>query len=125
MKDLFFPDEKVVRLVLDFLRSDAYKNDIKIVCAPFEAEWQLVELEMKGEIDAIISADSDFVFLGAKKLLLDVSYYRQSPTCNVYERDRDLAGGRYNCRLHTQTLLLQPLLVLLAMTTSRGKRGME
>eukprot|EP01084_Bolivina_argentea_P207416 353884_1 len=45
------------------------KNDIKYVCAPYEADAQLAYLYKTGSIDFVISEDSDLLVYGVKQVL--------------------------------------------------------
>ena len=49
----------------------ASANGLRIVCAPIEAEWQLISMEKQGVIDGIISVDSDCMCLGGNLLVTD------------------------------------------------------
>lgn len=44
-------------------------HNIKYIVAPYEADSQMVHLEKIGEVDAIISEDSDLLVFGAQRLL--------------------------------------------------------
>jgi hypothetical protein len=87
------------------------ENEIEYKCAPFEAEWQLVYLEMIGEIHGMITQDSDVLVLGAKVALLDVKFHDEASKRNcaffefseVFEREGPLVlfplDGLHNCML--------------------------
>ncbi|KAL4739460.1 hypothetical protein BDV11DRAFT_205054 [Aspergillus similis] len=59
----------VTPLMARQLIEELKKLDIQYVVAPYEADAQLVYLEMHGFIDGIISEDSDLLVFGAKRLL--------------------------------------------------------
>jgi 5'-3' exonuclease len=50
----------------------AKANNVRIVCAPFEAEWQLVALLRQGVVDAIVSTDTDNLVLGASLVFTEL-----------------------------------------------------
>lgn len=97
MKDLFVADEKVVNLLVTWMKE---KKSSTCVPPTYEAEWQLLELELEraGKIDGILGVDSDFVILGAKTLLLDATFHSKASSCYLYNRQPDLFGGKYNLR---------------------------
>ena len=69
--------KRVIRVTDDMLLAAqewAIDNSIKIVCAPMEAEWQLVYMENVGIIDGIISRDTDILALGAKRVICDLNF---------------------------------------------------
>lgn len=79
----------VIAIAVQFLR----ENDVECVCAPFEADFQLVYMEQKGLIDGILSEDGDLYVFGAKTLLmnLDLSYVNDDtkmnePMCAIVRR---------------------------------------
>jgi 5'-3' exonuclease len=100
MKDSFEPDQELVSLVVEWMKEEA----IEYFNAPFEAEWQLVEFENQNIIQGVICVDSDFVILGAKRLLVDTSFNKRSPSCYVYDRSPDLMGGNFDLRPYTNLL---------------------
>ena len=51
------------------------RHKVQFVVAPYEADAQLVYLERKGLIQAIISEDSDLLVFGAKRLLTKLDQY--------------------------------------------------
>ena len=76
-----------------FVREDIYnnvlswaaENGIKCVGSPFEADWQMVELERCGIVEGIYSVDSDLVTLGGKVVILKLKNTHKL-TCQLAER---------------------------------------
>jgi 5'-3' exonuclease len=87
MKALSKPTEELTRLIVDWLLSQEPK--VSAVCAPFEAEWQLVFLEKRGVIDGIMTEDGDAIALGGKNVLVDTNL--TSGTCIHYFREEALS----------------------------------
>ena len=67
--------------IYDIVHRWALANSIKCVCAPMEAEWQLVSMEAEGLIEAIVSNDSDILALGGKKLISSINF--KTSTCTL------------------------------------------
>jgi len=61
----------------------ATRKNIPFLCAPMEADWQLVQLELSGISSASVSEDSDLLALGSKKLLINLDLKTKS----VFEVD--------------------------------------
>eukprot|EP00494_Astrolonche_serrata_P021955 UN22204 len=59
---------KVTRKMVRNLARRLQKEGIEFVVAPYEADAQLAYLFRQGEIDFVISEDSDMVLFGIKKL---------------------------------------------------------
>ena len=57
--------------------------------APFKAEAQLVELENKKHINAIISHDGDAIILGCNTLIIDNTFGKHLKAF-IFERETDL-----------------------------------
>ena len=55
--------------LIGHMKTFAEKRGIKFVCALFEADAQLVQLEIDGIVDGIIAEDTDLIPLGAKRLV--------------------------------------------------------
>jgi 5'-3' exonuclease len=53
-------------------------------CAPFEAEWQLVQMESENVVTAVMMTDGDAIILGAKTVLFDVDFEKRR--WKVYEQ---------------------------------------
>lgn len=62
---------EMARQLIDELK----KNGVQYVVAPYEADAQMVYLETKGIISAILSEDSDLLVFGAKCLLTKLDQY--------------------------------------------------
>ena len=60
MKKAVFVREDIVACSLDW----AVRNNVTCIGAPFEADWQLRQLEIDGIIDAILTIDGDLIALG-------------------------------------------------------------
>jgi 5'-3' exonuclease len=71
-KNTHFVREDIVALVLEL----AKKRDIKTRSAAFEADQELVAMEMDGEIDAIATEDSDLFYAGARTLVMNQTLNR-------------------------------------------------
>ena len=56
------------------------KHNIATVGAPFEAEWQLAEMERVGEIDAVCTLDSDSLPLGCKTAIRKMKWVVTEPS---------------------------------------------
>ncbi len=102
IRDTFIPDQKIIHMVVTWMKQDSILH----MSAPFEAEWQLIELERSGEIHAIIGIDSDLVPLGGSKILVDVKFNQRTPSCHLFERDVDLFEGPFgeSLRLYENNL---------------------
>ncbi len=72
MKGVVGRSDELTAMILNWFR----KENINFICAPFEAEWQLVYLEKEKTIDAIITSDSDAIILGAKRVIFDINFER-------------------------------------------------
>lgn len=86
----------MLALVLEYIRE---QDDAMYIQSPFEAEWQLVWLQLHGYIDVILSQDGDVFPLGATKWISDLSI--SSGDCNMADRTEALkraepGSGRRN-----------------------------
>ena len=63
--NISYPTNKIHAMVVTWMKA----NNIQFLCAPFEAEWQLVSLQRRGEIDVIISEDSDILAYGCTSII--------------------------------------------------------
>jgi 5'-3' exonuclease len=61
----------------------AKDNNVRCVCAPVEADWQLVSLEKNGITDGSISEDSDLVALGGKLVISKLNFTKS--TCDSFK----------------------------------------
>ena len=83
------------------LVEECRKCGIKVVCSPFEADFQLVEAQRAGIIDIIISDDGDLFVMGGDKIATELDY--RTGSCSFYERStilprQSMGGGKYaNC----------------------------
>jgi 5'-3' exonuclease len=65
------------------------KRGIKVFCAPFEADWQLVAAQQAGIIDNIITDDGDLFVIGGDNIIMtEVNYY--TGRCCFYKRSEVL-----------------------------------
>ena len=62
MSKLSKPTDEMLYVIVSWLKEEG----IDVVCAPFEAEWQLVFVEKIGFIDGIMTEDGDVIALGAQ-----------------------------------------------------------
>lgn len=77
------PDKGMTCVVVEWMK----EKGAHFVCAPFEAEWQLVELERIGCVDGILATDSDIFPLGANTVYLDTRFGDKSITAFLCTRD--------------------------------------
>ena len=73
VREFTSPDELIVTHIIDWMKRDNAWCD----CAPFEAEWQLVQAEKQKLIDAAATTDGDAVMLGAKMVFFDVDFQKK------------------------------------------------
>ena len=67
-------------------------NSIPFIGAPWEGEWQLVQMEKEGHIDGIIANDGDCFILGGRRIIFDIdSGKHQFRELNIME-----ATAKYN-----------------------------
>jgi len=64
--------------------AECQKIGVHICCAPFEADWQLIEAQHAGLIDIILSEDGDLFVIGGDKIVTDIDYV--TGECCLYER---------------------------------------
>lgn len=82
--------------LIDFLGKWMKAHGMRCMQAPFEASWQLVELERQGVTQATISMDSNICFaLGSKQLCVKTSYGKKAPKCFQYVGEADFAGREH------------------------------
>ena len=68
LKAISYPTNEVHDMIISWMQ----EAGIEYICALFEAKWQLVSMESKGIIAAIMTRDGDHVILGAQKLIRNV-----------------------------------------------------
>ena len=85
------PSEQILSFIVKWMKS----RGIQYYCAPFEAEWQLCQLEKENSIDAIVSVDGDCVVLGAKRLIYQVDWVK----CKYEEFNQKIVLTERNCIL--------------------------
>ena len=69
---------KIVHRREDFsarIARESVKVGVRVVCAPFETDWQMVEAQRAGFIDLIVSNDGDLFVLGADKIISELNYH--------------------------------------------------
>ena len=49
----------------------ADRNHVVCIGAPYEADWQIKQLELDGIVDGVITVDSDLILLGCKAVIYD------------------------------------------------------
>ena len=65
----------------------AHKHGISVVGAPFEADYQLVQLEKESVTQGTLCEDSD-VFVFGSKLMVNMLQFKNSPkNCNIVIRE--------------------------------------
>ena len=64
IKDKNFPNVKITSIIMKWTK----ENNIKCLCAPFEAEWQCVHLECMSVADTVMSSDGYCIMHGVKNL---------------------------------------------------------
>lgn len=74
------------------------KIGVKIFCAPFEADWQLIEAQKSSFIDFILSDDGDLLVIGGDHIITDVNY--TTGECCFYEKKvimqrKSMGSGSY------------------------------
>ena len=80
-------DDEIVAITLDWCN----QNGVRYIQAPMESDPLLFSLESQSIIDGIISEDSDYIYLGCRRVVLDVSYHsikhhgndRNIKNCNI------------------------------------------
>ena len=87
-------------------------DSIAFVCAPFEAEQQLVKLEKDGKSDAVISMDGDCLVLGHKKIMHNMDWRKKK----FEMHDQKEAIETNECLLVPCSLKRQPVIASLLRT---------
>jgi 5'-3' exonuclease len=75
-KKMTAPDETIYGEVINHMKA---KGRI-MFGAPYEAEWQLVEMQLAGFLDYIISEDSDLIILKGSKIIVDLKFDQDPST---------------------------------------------
>ncbi len=70
LKKLVSRSEKLTSFVVNWMRD----RNIAFLGAPYEGEWQLVQMEKDKRINAIIANDGDCVILGADRVIFDINF---------------------------------------------------
>ena len=88
LKNLTSRTEAVTSMVVKWMQD----QQIPFIGAPWEGEWQLVQMEKEGRIDGIIANDGDCFILGGRRIIFDIDFgKRQFRELNVME-----ATAKYN-----------------------------
>ena len=74
------------------MKTLAESRGVKFVCAPFEADAQLVQLEVDGVVDGVVAEDADLIALGVKLLACKIHPTHESNKedmgkCQIIKRD--------------------------------------
>lgn len=83
MKKSVYVREDLIACVLDW----AKKNNVCCIGAPYEADWQLRQLEMQGIADAVLTIDSDLVALGCDTVILDWDMNSKEGKCTIIRKE--------------------------------------
>eukprot|EP00600_Ochromonadales_sp_CCMP1393_P007344 CAMPEP_0174957564 /NCGR_PEP_ID=MMETSP0004_2-20121128/2140_1 /TAXON_ID=420556 /ORGANISM="Ochromonas sp., Strain CCMP1393" /LENGTH=259 /DNA_ID=CAMNT_0016205683 /DNA_START=364 /DNA_END=1143 /DNA_ORIENTATION=+ len=75
MQSAMYPRSDIILELVSWLKEKGYE----VVGAPFEADWQLIQLEKEGRTDASLTVDSDLFVVGSKLLILDFALNRSNP----------------------------------------------
>ena len=86
LRDVTVLDPLVISYIVEWMG----RENIPFECVPFEAEWQLVQMESENIISAVMTTDGDAIILGAKTVLFDVDFNKKK--WKVY-RQHDLIAG--------------------------------
>ena len=78
--------------LIGHMKTFAESRGIKFVCAPFEADAQLAQLEIDGVVDGAIAEDADLIALGVKLLVCKIHpIYKNNKEdmgkCQIIKRD--------------------------------------
>ena len=88
LKNVASRTEAVTSMVVKWMQD----QQIPFIGAPWEGEWQLVQMERDGRIDGIIANDGDCFILGSRRIIFDIDFgKRQFRELNVME-----ATAKYN-----------------------------
>ena len=71
------------------MANESRKLGIRVVSAPFDTDWQLIEAQRAGLIDVIISDDGDLFVIGGDNIVSELDY--RTGTCCLYRREAVLA----------------------------------
>ncbi len=88
MKQIATPTDEMRQTFISWLQA-LEQRGVKIVMAPFEAEWQLVAEQIRfNNIDIIVTEDSDAIALGATDIFLGLNL--SSSTVAHFSRDEEI-----------------------------------
>ena len=98
--------------LIGHMKTFAESRGIKFVCAPFEADAQLVQLEINGVVDGVIAEDTDLIALGAKPPVCKIHPIHKSKKedigkCQIIERDSCSGASKWT----EESLLLAAMLL--------------
>jgi 5'-3' exonuclease len=85
--DITIPDALVVSYIVEWMGCE----NIPFECAPFEAEWQLFQMESENVVTAIMMTAGNVIILGAKTVLFHVDFKKRR--WKVYEQHNVVAGN--------------------------------
>lgn len=93
MKEATQVTPEIISIVIEWMK----EQEVRFICAPFEAEWQCVALVLDKLADIILSTDGDCVILGAPKVIVELTL--STSQCFVYDRAcvlSSLANPKYD-----------------------------
>ena len=86
MKEAAYVREDVIACVLDWIT----RCEIVCIGAPYEADWQLKQLELDGIIDAELTVDSDLIALGCSTIIYNWNVNSKGGNCNIIRKSKAL-----------------------------------
>ena len=86
MKEAAYVREDVIACVLDWIT----RCEIVCIGAPYEADWQLKQLELDGIIDAELTVDSDLIALGCSTIIYNWNVNSKGGDCNIIKKSEVL-----------------------------------
>ena len=75
--------EDIIACTLDWAR----RKRVLCIGAPYEADWQLRQLELDGIIDAVVTVDSDLVAMGCSTFIYNWDRLSDDGNCNIIRKE--------------------------------------